>query len=50
VGLAHFNTLHYRNQAYIQAGTLMTMVVPVVLFIVFQRVFIRGVVVTGVEK
>src|SRR4029078_8941232 len=24
LGLAHFNTLHYRNQAFIQAGTLMT--------------------------
>ena len=33
VGLAHFNTLHYRNQAYIQAGTLMTMVIPIVLFL-----------------
>ena len=50
VGLAHFNTLHYRNQAYIQAGTLMTMIIPIALFIIFQRVFTRGIVVTGVEK
>ena len=50
VGLAHFNTLHYRNQAYIQAGTLMTMVIPIVLFLVFQRVFVRGIVITGVER
>ena len=50
VGLAHFNTLHYRNQAYIQAGTLMTMIIPIVLFLVFQRVFTRGIVITGVEK
>ncbi len=50
VGLAHFNTLHYRNQAYIQAGTLMTMIIPVVLFLVFQRIFTRGIVITGVEK
>ena len=50
VGLAHFNTLHYRNQAYIQAGTLMTMIIPVVLFLIFQRVFTRGIVITGVEK
>jgi multiple sugar transport system permease protein len=50
VGLAHFNTLHYRNQAYIQAGTLMTMVIPVALFLIFQRFFTRGIVLTGVEK
>ena len=50
VGLAHFNTLHYRNQAYIQAGTLMTMIIPVVVFLIFQRFFTRGIVITGVEK
>ena len=50
VGLQQFNGIHYRNPAYVQAGTLMTMVIPVILFLVFQRVFVRGVVVTGVEK
>ena len=50
VGLQRFNGIHYRNPAYVQAGTLMTMVIPVILFLIFQRVFIRGVVVTGVEK
>ena len=38
------------TRRYVQAGTLMTMVIPVVLFLIFQRVFIRGVVITGVEK
>src|SRR3954451_23626710 len=50
VGLAHFNTLHYRNQAFIQAGTLMTMVIPVLIFLIFQRFFTRGIVISGVEK
>jgi multiple sugar transport system permease protein len=50
VGLQRFNGIHYRNPAYVQAGTLMTMLIPVVLFLIFQRVFIRGVVITGVEK
>jgi multiple sugar transport system permease protein len=50
VGLAHFNTLHYRNQAFIQAGTLMTMIIPVVIFLIFQRFFTRGIVISGVEK
>ena len=50
LGLAHFNTLHYRNQAFIQAGTLLTMVIPIVIFLVFQRFFTRGIVISGVEK
>src|SRR3954447_4020393 len=50
VGLQRFSGIHYRNPAYVQAGTLMTMLIPVVLFLIFQRVFIRGVVITGVEK
>jgi multiple sugar transport system permease protein len=50
VGLQRFNGIHYRNPAYVQAGTLMTMLIPVILFLIFQRVFIRGVVITGVEK
>jgi multiple sugar transport system permease protein len=50
LGLAQFNTIHYRNPAYIQAGTIMTLIIPVLVFIVFQRVFIRGIVITGVEK
>lgn len=50
LGLARFNTLHYRNQAFIQAGTLMTMLIPIVVFLVFQRFFTRGIVISGVEK
>ena len=50
VGLARFNGVHYRNPALIQAGTLMTLIIPVLIFLIFQRVFTRGVVITGVEK
>jgi multiple sugar transport system permease protein len=50
VGLARFNGIHSREPALIQAGTLMTMVVPVILFLVFQKAFTKGVVITGVEK
>jgi multiple sugar transport system permease protein len=50
VGLARFNGIHYREPSLIQAGTIMTMIIPVVVFLVFQRVFIRGIVITGVEK
>lgn len=50
VGLARFNGVYYQNPAFIQAGNMMTLVIPVVLFVLFQRVFVRGIVITGVEK
>jgi multiple sugar transport system permease protein len=50
VGLANFNGIYYKNPAYIQAGTMMTLLIPVILFVVFQRMFTRGIVITGVEK
>ena len=50
VGLASFHGIYYTNPAYIQAGNLMTLFIPVILFVIFQRVFVRGIVITGVEK
>ncbi len=50
IGLASFEGIHYRNPAYVQAGTIMTMIIPIVVFLIFQRVFTRGIVITGVDK
>jgi multiple sugar transport system permease protein len=50
VGLSRFNGVHYRDPGLIQAGTLMTMIIPVVAFLLTQRFFTRGIVITGVEK
>ena len=50
LGLAQFNGIYFSEPQFIQAGTMMTLVIPVVLFIMFQRVFTRGIVITGVEK
>jgi multiple sugar transport system permease protein len=50
IGLQQFNGIHYRNPAFIQAGTIMTMIIPIVIFLAFQRFFTRGIVITGVEK
>ena len=50
VGLSRFNGVHYRNPALIQAGTLMTIIIPMVVFFAAQRAFMRGIVITGVEK
>jgi multiple sugar transport system permease protein len=51
VGLASFSGARIAvNPGLIQAGTLMTMVIPIVIFLIFQRFFTRGIVITGVEK
>ena len=50
VALQRFNGIYYTNPAYIQAGTLMALVIPVGLFLLFQRFFTRGIVITGVER
>ena len=49
-GCQRFNGIHYREPGLIQAGTLMTLIIPVVAFLLFQRVFTRGIVITGVDK
>jgi multiple sugar transport system permease protein len=52
VGLNNFNTT-FRNAgtpAVIQAGSILAMLLPVVIFFFSQRVFMRGVVISGVEK
>jgi ABC-type sugar transport system, permease component len=50
VGLSHFNGIYHTKANLIQAGNIMTMLIPVAMFVVFQRVFTRGIVITGVEK
>jgi multiple sugar transport system permease protein len=50
VGLSRFQGIHFTAPGLVQAATLMTLIIPVVIFLIFQRVFVRGVVITGVEK
>jgi len=50
VGLGRFNALYSQEPTLIQAAALMAMALPVVIFFVAQRAFMRGVVFTGVEK
>ncbi len=50
VALARFNSM-YSNQPYlIQAGALMTLLIPLIIFFLAQRFFVQGIVITGVEK
>ncbi len=50
VGLQRFNGIHSREPSLLQAGTLMTLIIPVIVYVIFQRAFTRGVVITGVER
>jgi len=50
VGLARFNALYSQQPTLIQAAAIMAMLLPVVLFFLAQRAFMRGVVFGGVEK
>ena len=50
VALANFNGIYGSEPALIQAGALMALLAPLLLFMVAQRFFVQGIVVTGVEK
>jgi multiple sugar transport system permease protein len=50
IAIQRYNALFVSEPTMIQAAALMTMAVPVVVFFLAQRAFMRGVVVTGVEK
>jgi multiple sugar transport system permease protein len=49
-GLAQFNSIYSERVELVQAATLMTIIVPMLLFFACQRFFMRGIVITGVEK
>jgi multiple sugar transport system permease protein len=50
VALARFNYQYGSDPQYIQAGALMTLIIPLIIFFAAQRFFIQGIVITGVEK
>jgi multiple sugar transport system permease protein len=50
VALSTFNGIYGQRPQLIQAGALMTIILPLILFFVAQRFFVQGIVITGVEK
>jgi multiple sugar transport system permease protein len=51
IGLATFHGQHnLQEPGIVQAATLMSIVVPLVFFLAFQRFFVSGIRITGVEK
>jgi len=50
IGLGLFSTQYSTHISLVQASTVMSCVVPLLIFFFTQRFFMQGVVVTGVEK
>jgi multiple sugar transport system permease protein len=50
VGIATFNALYSQKPTLIEASAILAAIVPVVIFFLSQRAFMRGIVITGVEK
>jgi multiple sugar transport system permease protein len=50
VALAYFNGIYGQRPELIQAGALLTLIFPLILFFMAQRFFVQGIVITGVEK
>jgi multiple sugar transport system permease protein len=48
--MSYFTGQYNTQPQLIQATAIMALALPVVLFIVAQRMFVQGVVVTGVDK
>ena len=50
VALSQFNGIYGSRPELIQAGSMMTLLLPLILFVAAQRFFIQGIVITGVDK
>ena len=50
VALQYFIGIYGSRPELVQAGALMALALPIILFIFAQRYFIQGIVITGVEK
>ena len=50
IALATFNGIYGQRPQLIQAGALMALIAPLILFVLAQRFFVQGIVITGVEK
>jgi multiple sugar transport system permease protein len=50
LGIQQFAALFFTRVPLVQASAILTIIVPVVIFFLAQRAFMRGIVFTGVEK
>lgn len=50
VALSTFNGIYGQQPQLIQAGAMMALLIPMIVFFLAQRFFVQGIVVTGVDK
>lgn len=50
IGMTQFTNIFNTQPGFAMAASLMTIALPVVIFFLAQRVFMQGIVITGVEK
>lgn len=50
IALSMFNGIYGQKPQLIQAGALLAVILPMILFFAAQRFFVQGIVITGVEK
>ncbi len=50
VALSRFNGIYGSRAELIQAGAMMSLILPLILLAAAQRFFVQGIVITGVEK
>jgi multiple sugar transport system permease protein len=50
VGLRTFNTLYDAQPNLIQSGSMLALIIPVIVFLLAQRVFLQGIDLSGVQK
>jgi multiple sugar transport system permease protein len=50
IALSTFNGIYGQEPYLIQAGALMALLAPLLLFVIAQRFFVQGIVITGVDK
>lgn len=50
IALSTFNGIYGQQPQLIRAGALMALIAPLILFVIAQRFFVQGIVITGVEK
>jgi multiple sugar transport system permease protein len=50
VALTRFNGIYGSRPELIQGGSLVALIAPLILFVLAQRFFVQGIVITGVDK
>lgn len=50
IGMTQFNNIFQAQPGFAMAAAMMSISVPLLMFLLAQRIFMQGIVITGVEK